>query len=215
MNDESFQDKVAPGDETKEKRYKRPFDLTILVLVHLLLLPVWFLLWTLIPVAIWLEDRGPIFYTQNRIGRSGRRFRLVKFRTMQQSLAQVESEPTILAVENDPRITRVGRILRRTALDELPQVLNIVAGHMSLVGPRPEPFDIQEQLLYLLPDAHIRLMVRPGLTGLAQLYGGYHAQLRDKLRLDLLYIRKMSLWTDVSLLVLSVWNTLLAKWQAA
>jgi len=193
--------------------YKRPFDLMVLVLSHTfpLLVPVWLLLWTLIPLLIWLEDRGSIFYRQKRVGKGGRVFTLVKFRTMR--VNQAEGEPTVLATANDPRVTRVGRILRRTALDELPQVLSIFAGHLSIVGPRPEPPDIHEELLRLSPEAHRRLLVRPGFTGLAQVYGGYDARLRDKLRFDLLYIERMGLWLDLKLILLSVWKTMTGRWE--
>jgi lipopolysaccharide/colanic/teichoic acid biosynthesis glycosyltransferase len=182
----------------------------VLIVSHVFLLPVWALLWMLIPLAIWLEDRGSIFYCQSRIGRWGRKFRLIKFRTMRQ--LQKDGESTILETENDPRVTRVGRFLRRTAIDELPQVLNIFVGHMSLVGPRPEPPDIHEQLLRQSPIAHLRLQVLPGLTGVAQLYGGYHGDLRNKLRYDLLYVKKMNLWLDVRLILLSCWKTLNIGW---
>jgi lipopolysaccharide/colanic/teichoic acid biosynthesis glycosyltransferase len=115
--------------------YKRPFDLSILVVSHILLGPLFLLLWTLIPLAIWLEDRGPIFYSQTRIGRGGGKFRLLKFRSMRQN--QAEGEPTILATEDDPRVTRVGRILRRTALDELPQVLTSMSVSWKIRHHRP------------------------------------------------------------------------------
>ena len=190
--------------------YKRAFDLSFLFAAHIVLFPVFVALWTIIPLAIWLEDRGSVFYSQRRAGKGGRMFLLLKFRTMRQN--QREGEPTILATEDDPRITLVGRIIRPMALDELPQVLNVFAGQMSFVGPRPEPADMQEELVGLTSYAQRRLWVRPGLTGLAQLYGGYHARLRDKLRFDLLYIQKMNPWLDLRLILFSFWRTLCVRW---
>jgi lipopolysaccharide/colanic/teichoic acid biosynthesis glycosyltransferase len=206
-----------PGDATKsaikDPKYKRPMDLFILGSAHLLLLPLWAVLWTVIPVLIWLEDRGPIFYKQSRVGRGGRVFTILKFRTMREN--QAEGAPTILATANDPRITRVGKFLRPTALDELPQVLNIFAGQLSVVGPRPEPPDIHEELLRLSPDAARRMQVRPGLTGLAQVRAGYGASLPDKLGYDLQYIDQISLWTDVKLILISIWKTSRGSWEAS
>ena len=198
----------------KEEHYKRALDLMIITLAHLLLLPFWLVLWTSVPILIWLEDQGPIFYTQIRVGRGGKNFRAFKFRTMRHSMAQSEGEPTILAIPNDPRITRVGRILRSTALDELPQILNIVVGDMSFVGPRPEPPDIYEEMLHTSGDAPQRVSVRPGLTGMAQVYCGYNARLQDKLYWDLEYIRKMNPWLDMKLILLSAWKTLTGSWEA-
>lgn len=199
---------VAPS---KEHRYKRPMDLSILLFAHIALFPLWALLWVLIPLCIWLEDKGPIFYTQTRVGRGGRNFRTFKFRTMRHSMAQVEGEPTILATPDDPRITKGGRILRTTALDELPQVLNILVGDMSFVGPRPEPPDIHEQMLLISEDASQRVAVRPGLTGMAQTGCGYNAHLQEKIDYDLIYIRKMSPLLDMKLILLSAWKTVNAS----
>ena len=102
--------------------YKRPFDLTVLVIAHLLLLPVWGLLWLVIPTLIWLEDRKPVFYRQERMGKGGKTFVVIKFRTM---VVDAEDQGPPWTTHNDPRVTRVGLILRRTALDELPEVLSI------------------------------------------------------------------------------------------
>ena len=177
-----------------------------------MLLPVFLLLWTLVPLAIWLEDRGPVFYIQRRVGRNGRLLRLFKFRSMVPD-AESHTGP-VWAAENDPRITRVGRFLRATALDELPQVINLWKGDLSLVGPRPERPELHEEFLKEAPGFHRRLEVRPGLTGLAQVRGRYATRPRDKLRYDTLYMRRMSPLLDVKLLFLSVIITLKAGWQA-
>ena len=111
---------------------KRWFDITILVLAHLLLLPFWLILWIFIPIFIWLEDRGPVFFKQIRIGYKGTNFEAIKFRSM-----YLDSEDQgLITSDADQRITKVGNILRRTALDELPQIINIFRGDMSFVGPR-------------------------------------------------------------------------------
>ena len=204
-------DAVFP--DIKAPRSKRALDLLLLIIAHLFppLLPVWIVLWLVVPLAIILDDGWPVFYAQRRVGRGGRVFQVLKFRTMR--VSQAEGESTILAVRDDPRITRVGKILRRTAIDELPQVLSILKGDMSFVGPRPEPPDVNERLQKLSPNAQRRYTVRPGLTGLAQIRGGYHARLRDKLRYDLLYIQNINWWLDVKLILKSVWRTISATWD--
>ena len=193
----------------KTARYKRPFDLIVLVLVHLLLLPMWLFLWTLIPLMIWLWDRGPVFFRQKRAGKNGQVFTISKFRTMSHDFP----EPTaIWTVDGDKRITPIGKILRRTAMDEIPCLLSVWTGHMSLVGPRPLDVLEQRMLEKQIPGFECRLGVKPGLTGLAQVYDKMDVA-KDKLRYDLEYIDKMSVWLDLRLLIRSVLNTLTAKWD--
>ena len=207
---------VSPADpmisELRRDRYKRGFDLAIIAFAHLLFFPVVLLVWTLIPLAIWLEDRGPIFYTQRRAGKGGRVFQLLKFRSMVKNAES--STGAIWAGNDDPRITRVGRFLRSRALDEVPQIINVWKGDLSLVGPRPERPELVARFVQETPAFARRLLVRPGLTGPAQVYGRYATRPRDKLRYDTLYIRKMSPWLDFKLLFMSVNVTLRAKWQA-
>lgn len=190
-------------------RYKRIFDLTILVLAHVLLLPLWLLLWTIIPFLIWLGDGRPIFYKQKRTGKNGRVFILLKFRTM---IADAELKGPPWTMEKDPRVTRVGKILRRTALDELPEIINIWKGDMSLVGPRALDVDEQQGLEKKVPGFAARLRVLPGLTGLSQVYDRNDTA-RGKFRYDLEYIQHMGPWLDLKLLILSVRNTLGAQWD--
>ena len=115
--------------------YKSIFDFSILIIIHLVLLPVWLILWIIIPIAIWVEDRGPIFYIQTRLGKDGKEFSLYKFRSM---VPNAENKTgAVWAKENDDRVTKVGKFLRDRALDELPQVINLWKGDLSLVGPRP------------------------------------------------------------------------------
>ena len=186
--------------------YKRPFDLTIIILAHLLLFPLFVVLWIGISLAIWVGDRGPVFYLQERVGRRGRRFNVIKFRTMV-SDAESETGP-VWAAERDSRTTRVGRILRAFRLDELPQVINILKGEMSVVGPRPERPELVERFSRDVPGFSERIRVRPGVAGLAQVRGTAQTKPRDKLRYDNLYIETLGPWMDIKLLFLSVWVVL-------
>jgi lipopolysaccharide/colanic/teichoic acid biosynthesis glycosyltransferase len=200
----------STSPRARGKLYKRPFDLAVIVLAHLLLLPLWILLWGMIPLLIWLEDRGPIFYPQRRVGQDGRVFTILKFRTLVQN-----ADKTVRAwtVPDQRYVTRIGHILRSTALDELPQVLNILTGDMSFVGPRAMPFDEFQEFRDKIPGLEQRLAVRPGLTGMAQVYGEGVRDAREKLRYDLDYVQRMSLLLDVKLMLLSVRNTVLARWD--
>ena len=195
-----------PG--AKSTRYKRPYDLAVLVVAHLALLPVWVLLWTVIPIAIWLEGRGPILFRQARYGKNGRVFTFMKFRTM---VRDAESSG-LVTTDHDPRVTSVGRFLRRTALDELPQLINILRGDMSFVGPRALPVEMHDEAILEEPRFPDRLGVIPGLTGVAQLYLPRHCHPRRRLRYDLLYIRRASLWLDIRLMLRAAWNTLTGSW---
>jgi lipopolysaccharide/colanic/teichoic acid biosynthesis glycosyltransferase len=197
-------------ERAREPRYKRPMDLTILLLAHVVLLPLWLLLWVLIPLLIWLEDRGPVFYRQERVGRGGRSFGLFKFRSMS-VMNEGESWPGF-TTRDDPRITRIGRLLRSTALDELPQIINLWRGDISLVGPRALPPYMYDDYLKEEPRFARRLRIRPGLTGLSQTRLPRHCGARRRLRYDLLYIREANLMLDLVLIIQSVWLTLTRQW---
>lgn len=191
--------------------YKRPSYLAVLVSAHILLAPVWVSLWLVVPFAIWLEDRGPVFYSQKRIGKDGRVFTIRKFRSM---VPDAEKHTgAVWAGKGDPRITRVGKALRFTALDELPQVVSIWKGDMSLVGPRAERPELHQAFASQLPEFALRLQAQPGLTGMAQVYGHYDSPPQEKLRCDPLYIKSASLWLDIKRIARSVFNTLLARWD--
>ena len=158
-------------------------------------------LFVMFGAAIHLADRGPIFYTQTRLTIDGKLFKIYKFRTM-----RVDAEKdgvARLAGEGDNRITDVGKILRATRLDELPQLFNIIKGEMSLVGPRPERPEIAAEYMEDLPEFAMRLKMKAGLTGYAQVHGKYNTTPYDKLKLDLHYIRNYSLWMDLILIVLT------------
>ena len=177
-------------------------------------------LWLAIATAIKLESRGPVFFTQPRVGERGRLFDALKFRSMIHE-AEREAGP-LQAAEHDPRVTRVGRILRATAMDELPQLWNIFRGDMSFVGPRalrPDEVEVNSNgagavPLEAIPGFAERSAVRPGLTGVAQIYAPRDVLRRHKFRYDRLYIRRQSFGLDVRLIVLSFWITFRGTWEA-
>ena len=181
-----------------ERVAKRTMDIVLCALALLILSPVMLLA----AAAIKLEDGGPVFYRQKRMTRNGREFDILKFRSM-----VVDAEKyagAVLATDNDPRITRVGRIIRPFRSDELPQLLNILKGDMSIVGPRPERKAIANEYCKEIPEFAYRLKVRGGLTGYAQIYGKYNTSAYDKLRLDLMYIENYSLMLDIKLIILTL-----------
>lgn len=165
----------------------------------------------LLMVALWikLDSPGPVFFRQERMGLGGRIFRIVKFRTMIFD-AEKETGP-ILARHGDERVTRAGRILRHLRIDEIPQMWNVIMGHMLLVGPRPERPQIYDEIIMECPEFFQRLEVKPGITGLAQIRGDYHTEPKDKLRYDLLYIKRRSLWLDLKIIAITAYICLLRK----
>ena len=176
-------------------------------------------LWPIIAVAIKLESPGPVFFSQARVGEGGRTFEALKFRSM---IADAEKHTGPLqALEGDARITRAGRILRATALDELPQLWNIFRGDMSFVGPRalrPEEIDLDSRGatvgLHEIPGFDVRVSVPPGLTGVAQIYAPRDISRRQKFRFDRLYIKRRSFLLDVRLILLSFWITCRGTWES-
>ena len=174
-------------------------------------------LWLVIACAIKLEDRGTILYTQYRWGRDKRPFRVYKFRSMVPDADRKFG--AVQAGQDDPRFTRVGRFLRSTSLDELPQLLNIWRGEMSWVGPRALPMnERQVNEATDVPDEAIRgfdlrCAVRPGLTGVAQVFAARDVPRHQKFRYDAFYTRRQSLWLDVRMIALSVWISLRLRWE--
>jgi len=176
-------------------------------------------LWPIIAAAIKIDSRGPVFYGQPRVGEGGRQFRVLKFRSM---IADAErGQGPLQAGADDPRITRVGRLMRATAMDELPQLWNIFRGDMSFVGPRalrPQEIEVDgggaSVPLDAIPGFARRCTVPPGLTGIAQIYAPRDVSRRQKFRFDLLYIRRQSLKLDVCLILLSFWITMRGTWEA-
>jgi lipopolysaccharide/colanic/teichoic acid biosynthesis glycosyltransferase len=174
-------------------------------------------IWLIAGIAIIAEDGQPIFFRQSRWGRSGKVFSALKFRSMRKGL---EKERSVQAGQEDPRITQVGRFLRACAMDELPQLWNIFKGDMSFVGPRALPInEIQSsEGDRHVPDEAIpgfreRLAVRPGLTGIAQIYADRDTTRARKFRYDLLYIRRQDFWLDIRLIVLSFYISFRGRWE--
>jgi len=155
-----------------------------------------------IALLVRLSSPGPILYRQARVGRARQPFELLKFRTMHEDAEPEGTE--VLAQRGDPRLTPVGAFLRRYRLDELPQLFNVLAGSMSLVGPRPERPGFVERFLREIPGYAERFSLPPGLTGLAQINGEYHSSAQNKLRYDLAYLANRSLWLDLSILLRTV-----------
>jgi len=177
---------------------KRAMDLALCAIAMIPAAPIMLV----VAAAIKLEDGGPVFYRQKRLTRNGREFEILKFRSM---IVDAEKYAgAVLATDHDPRITKVGKVIRATRLDELPQLLNILKGDMSIVGPRPERKVIADEYCQEIPEFAYRLKVRGGLTGYAQIYGKYNTSAYDKLRLDLMYIENYSLMLDIKLIILTL-----------
>lgn len=180
---------------------KRIMDLTICGLALPWILPVIGIL----ALLIWIDNPGPVFFKQYRTGKGGKRFRMYKLRTMATNAEDIKKKYAHLneltwpdfKITNDPRVTRIGRILRKTSLDELPQIFNILLGQMSIVGPRPTSFAASTYKLWHTE----RLEVLPGLTGLWQVSGRSDLDFDDRLRLDIEYIENQSLWLDIRILI--------------
>ena len=192
---------------------KRLFDILLSLFGIIISLP----LWLIISILVY-EDRGPIYYTQARVGKNGRIFKVIKFRSMMPD-AEKSTGP-IQAAENDKRITRIGSILRKTAMDELPQLINILKGDMSFVGPRalrPSEMQIRTGTVTDLihdPAMSIRHSVTPGLTGVAQVFAACDATADVKLRYDRWYIRNWNFYLDIWLIFVSFFITFKARWES-
>lgn len=199
--------RVSPDYEAR----KRALDVTFC----LLSLPISAPILLVCALLVKATSRGPLFFFQERTGRGGRRFRMIKFRTMVPEAAEMKSalaDENLMGgpdfkVANDPRVTRIGRLLRQTSLDEAPQLWNILRGDMSLVGPRPTSFDASTYDLWHTE----RLEVRPGLTGLWQVEGRGEIDFDDRVRLDITYVRNRCMSLDVSILLRTIPAVLLQR----
>ncbi len=196
---------------TADRRYfvaKRVFDVAVCVLI----LPLVLLVLAVCALAVAMDSRGPVIFAQDRTGRHGKQFRMYKFRTMVRNAEELKASlqhlnilpPPDFKIIDDPRITRVGKILRKTSLDELPQIWNVLRGDMSLVGPRPTSF---APTTYSLWHTH-RLEVPPGITGLWQVQGRNETTFDERLRLDIRYIETMSFARDLKILSLTAGSVL-------
>ena len=192
---------------------KRALDVCLAGVGLVLSSPIWLALAAIIKT----EDGGPVFYTQDRVGEGGRVFTVFKFRSMIPNAEAVVG--ALQATERDPRITRIGHIMRATAMDELPQLWNIFRGDMSFVGPRAlrpgelEASDGEFIALEDIPGYADRCRMRPGLTGVAQIYAPRDVGRRNKFRYDRVYAQRESFWLDVRLIMLSFWITFRGRWE--
>jgi exopolysaccharide biosynthesis polyprenyl glycosylphosphotransferase len=189
-----FLENLQEGGKNYYNFIKQLLDILLAIIVLIITLP----LWPLIALIIKLESRGPIFFKQIRLGRNEKPFRMIKFRTMKE-----DGNQRTLTVEGDKRITRFGSFLRKTRLDEIPQVINILRGEMSFIGPRPERPEIIADLEKQIPFFKTRLLIKPGLTGWDQISGHYHSPTAEdsleKLQYDLFYLKHRSLYLDISI----------------
>ncbi len=195
---------IKPEILTEYQRIiKKSIDIIISVLGLIIMMPVCLF----IGILIKIESKGPVIYSQVRIGQYRNKFKLLKFRTMLND-SEIETGP-VWAKKNDPRITKVGRILRKIRLDEIPQLVNVIRGEMSLVGPRPERPYFVDKLCEEYPYYVRRLSVKPGITGWAQVVGSYDSTIenvKNKLKLDFFYIENISLILDIKILLLTIWS---------
>ena len=195
-------DSVRPYYESLKRKQgqlllKRVFDVLMAALLLVLLSPIMLIL----ALAIKLDSPGTVMFRQVRVTQYGREFRIFKFRTMVSNAQQLGTQVT---VKGDARITRVGRLIRKCRLDELPQLLNILKGDLSIVGPRPERPEIAAQYCKEMPEFALRLQAKAGLTGYAQVYGKYNTTPYDKLQMDLMYIAHPSLVEDLKIMLATV-----------
>jgi lipopolysaccharide/colanic/teichoic acid biosynthesis glycosyltransferase len=174
------------------KRYfKRIFDL----ILSLIAIPIWFIILVIIGPIIYFQDKGPIFYNAPRLGKNGKIFKMCKFRSMKVNAPDIRNEDgSTYNSEDDPRLTKIGKFIRKTSIDETPQLLNIMKGDMSIIGPRP---DLPEHM-ELYEDNEVRkLEIRPGVTGYNQAYFRNTIPWKDRIKNDIYYIDNLSLWMDI------------------
>jgi lipopolysaccharide/colanic/teichoic acid biosynthesis glycosyltransferase len=179
--------------------FKRLFDVAVSVIALIVLSPVMLIT----ALAVKLSDGGPVFYKQKRLTKNGREFHVLKFRSMRQD-AEKDGVARLSTGDADPRITPVGRVIRKLRIDELPQLFNILGGSMSIVGPRPERPEIAAQYEKELPEFSLRLQAKAGLTGYAQVYGKYNTTPYHKLQMDLIYIAHPSFFEDLRIIFATI-----------
>jgi len=196
------------GSPIKHLHSKRILD----ILVALISLTIAAPLWLLVSFLIWWEDPGPIFFVKNSVGHGGENFKQFKFRSMIID-AEIDTGP-ISGYENDERVLFFGKFLRKTALDELPQLVNILLGDMSYVGPRPQRTVLVHGYLQQIPEYARRHLVRPGLAGLAQVVDKYDISPKEKLAWDLIYIDHSNVWIDIKLVLAAFYLVFALRWQS-
>ena len=189
--------------------YKHFFKRLIDILVSLIALPFLLLVLIIFAPIIYFTDKGPVFYNAHRIGKNGKLFKMYKFRSMYVNAPDIRLEDgSTYNGEDDPRVTPIGRFIRKTSIDELPQMLNILLGHMSLVGPRPDPPDWLERYP---EDIKVFLTVRPGITGYSQAYFRNSADGEEKMRNDAYYATACTFWLDIKIFFKTIATVLKAE----
>lgn len=185
---------LSPG----EAFLKRLFDIILCLIAMVVAAPIMLV----VAIMIKADDGGPVFYRQRRVTKDGKEFDILKFRSM---IVNAEMNGAVIPAEDeDPRITRVGKKIRATRIDEIPQILNILKGDMSIVGPRPERIEHVRMYTEQIPEFQTRLKVKGGLTGYAQVYGKYNTSAYDKIRLDLMYIENYSILLDFKIIIMTI-----------
>ena len=200
-------EKLKSTEDNYQIRIKRIGDIVVSIFILLLTLPIT----VIICMCIYIEDKGPIFYSQVRTGHKGEKIRIYKFRSMVINAEEFGAQWSSL---EDKRITRIGRIIRATRLDELPQLFSVIQGKMSLIGPRPERPEIEENLLQAIPYYEYRNILKPGISGWAQVnypYGSSIEDSKNKLSYDIYYINHISFLLDLLILFKTIKTVLTAK----
>ncbi len=194
-----FLENLSEADKIWFDSFKRIYDVILALLLFLITLP----FWLIIAAIIKIESRGPVFFIMKRAGKDDRNFKLIKFRTMRE-----EGNDRSLTTENDARVTKFGKFLRKTRIDEIPQVINILKGDMSFIGPRPERPEYVIELENAIPFYKERMLIKPGLTGWDQISGEYHSPTVEdslkKLQYDLYYIKNRSVYLDISIILKTI-----------
>lgn len=186
--------------------YKRFFKRVVDLAIALIALPFWLVVLIIIGPLIYLEDRGPMFYNAPRLGKDGKVFTMYKFRSMKANAPDIRNEDgSTFNSEDDPRLTRIGRFIRKTSLDETPQILNVIKGDMSIIGPRP---DLPEHMELYKGDERRKLEVRPGITGYNQAYFRNTIPWKERIRNDVYYIDHLSFCLDVKIFVRTVFSVI-------
>ena len=192
---------------------KRSIDLSFLIIGFTLLMPILLIVILLVVIFLFLEDGYPIFYTQDRYAKNKKQFKLYKFRSMIKN-AEQQTGAIWASKDDDPRLTKTGKFIRKYAIDEIPQLINILRGDISIVGPRPERPELYTKFSKGNLPYEKRLDAPQGLTGLAQLLGSYDTLPKNKLRYDLLYIKNQSVYLDIKIIFFSVLVTIIGNWQS-
>lgn len=182
--------------------FKRVFDVILAIIV----LPFWLIILAVVGLIIYLQDKGSIFYNAPRLGKDGKIFKMYKFRSMKMNAPDLRNEDgSTFNAEDDPRLTRIGKFIRKTSLDETPQLLNILKGDMSIIGPRP---DLPEHRELYEGNEHRKLEIRPGITGFNQAYYRNTVAWKERIQHDIYYIDNLSLWFDIKIFFKTVVSVL-------